>query len=390
MSYSICQSIFRDILEPMGSPIRAWEISRYFASKENRVTACSVSHEKTRFRKDGVEIRQAGIRRRSPFELDYLSNTIPLSRNIYSVCKGESVDIIHAHMFLAALASSIAKFSLGIPLIYDMHGLFPEEVIDTQPFFRKPRLIPWLLVEKILRKKSDFIVATSDNLKDVLIRIGIDEDKIQSVPVGVNTTLFTPGKKDNSVRKSFSLGDKKVILYAGSIEPYQGIDTLFRAIPRVVSQRKDAVFLIVGSGVEFDKYHRLSRKFPRNVIMKGSIDYKDMPDYVRSADVGLSLRRDSLMGHVSFPTKLTTYMSCGIPTIATSNGDQKSIIEKFGTGYLFRSGDPEGLSRRILEALDSEQELREMGKRSRSTVEKHYSWDVLCRRYESIYAQVLS
>jgi glycosyltransferase involved in cell wall biosynthesis len=306
-------------------------------------------------------------------------------------CRENNADIIHSHIFPAAITSFPVKRKLNIPMVYDMHGMFPDEILYGKSLIKKMRWVPWKIVETILRRKSDFIVATSDSLERMLIKFGMPREKTCSIPVGVNTNMFYPGSGER-IRQKYGISDRKVVLYAGGIESYQGIDNLFDAIPHIIRQEPDTVFLIVGGGVEFDMYHKISRnpKLRNNIIMTGYVEYNDIPDYIRSADIGVSLRRASLMGHVSFPTKLTTYMACGIPCIATNNGDQKSIIEKNNVGLLFKSGDSDDLATCVLEALSDTKKLRNMGRISREVVVKEYSWDVLTKKYTDVYDRLLS
>ncbi len=389
-NYNICQTIYRDILEPAGSPIRAWEISSHLKIENHKVFACSVSNNTRVFEKNGIKIYQYKLINKRPFERSYVFDTVRFSHWIEKACENNQPDLIHAHIFQTAISAYPVKRSYKVPMVYDMHGLVPEE-ITYKNTIKKLRWFPWYMVAKVLRKYSDFIVATSDSLMEMLINIGIPEDKIESIPVGVNTRLFYPGNKDNHIRKKYSLQEKNVVLFAGCIESYQGIDTLFESIAQIVKQRKDIVFLIVGGGSDLEKYIKIAQNplFKNQVIMTGQIDYTEMPEYIRAAEIGLSLRTYSLMGHVSFPTKLTTYMACGLPCIATSNGDQKKIINKHGTGFLVKSGDTLGLTKTILEALSDKNRLKEMSKKSRLVAEKEFSWDVLCKKYIRIYDKLI-
>ena len=126
-----------------------------------------------------------------------------------------------------------------------------------------------------------------------------------------------------------------------------------------------------------------------NITFTGPQPYSLMPGFLSVADIGLSLRTSTFTGNMTFPTKLTTYMAAGLPSIATKTGDQRRILSKNDVGYLVESGNPEDLGKKILEAFSYEKRLERQGKEARRVAEEEFSWDVLCEKYIRIYKDVL-
>jgi glycosyltransferase involved in cell wall biosynthesis len=393
MGLKILQSIERDVFESYGSPIRVLEISRNLGKRKGfGIFVNSMGRIKSvECRKiGGIEFRRIPFIPVRTYELKFLLNTSRIFRLDERVAEERGIDIIHSHLFESSCAASLIKKKHGIPFIYDMHTLFPEELlIDSKSYTKRLRTLPWTPVESALRRHADHIVATSDTMRDYLYRHGCEH--VTSVPVGVNSDFFRPGPPDEKIIKEYGLEGKNVVTYTGNTNPYQGVGDMIEAVPQVVKENRDVVFFIVGGGESLEYYKRRARTLGvgDRVIFTGPQDYSRMPSFISVADITLSLRTSTFTGNITFPTKLTTYMSAGKPSICTRTGDQERILERFEVGYLVDSGSPGQLAEKIICALSDEKRLKRLGKNARLAAEREFSWDVLCEKYIKIYKGIL-
>jgi len=115
-----------------------------------------------------------------------------------------------------------------------------------------------------------------------------------------------------------------------------------------------------------------------------------VPGYLRAADVGISLIRQSPARCASSPTKFAEYLAAGLPVIHSAGvGDLDAQVEQHRVGVLVRSLDLASYADAIRRAA----ELRadpELAARCRSLARAEYDLhEVGGERYRRLYDAVL-
>ena len=96
-----------------------------------------------------------------------------------------------------------------------------------------------------LAELSDYLVVMSHKAVKILKEVyGISEDKVSFIPHGIPDIPFS----DPSFHKdSFGVENQKLILTFGLIGPSKGLEKMIDAMPAIVEQHPDAVYLILGA-----------------------------------------------------------------------------------------------------------------------------------------------
>lgn len=229
-------------------------------------------------------------------------------------------------------------------------------------------------MEKQLYQVSDFIgVQSQSDLMSVCQMQGLNNEKVELL---YNWIDFSPYRKQiaRDFRSEFGLGDKIICLYAGNIGKYQELSFLFELI-KVNRERKDAVFLIVGSGSESRGLKEAYKNYG-NVIFKDFIDPQYYPDLVRQCDIGLiNLNRNLTVQNI--PGKLMGYWCSKLPVLASVNSgnDLMDMMEEAGGGFCSVTGELEAYNRNF-SLLCEDKELRDkVGMAGYEFAVKHFSVD---------------
>lgn len=122
--------------------------------------------------------------------------------------------------------------SLKMPVITNLHTVL-ENPSDAQ-----------FKIIKGLAKYSDKLLVMSKKAIEILTRVyGIDRNIIKFIPHGIpDATFKAPGLYNNL----FGLPKKDVILTFGLIGPDKGLETMIKALPLIVKEHPDVVYLILG------------------------------------------------------------------------------------------------------------------------------------------------
>jgi glycosyltransferase involved in cell wall biosynthesis len=83
-------------------------------------------------------------------------------------------------------------------------------------------------------------------------------------------------------------------------------------------------------------------------------------------------------------------MSCGLPIVATTVGENPYVIRDGENGFLASPKDVDRIAERLGQLIQSPQLRRQLGQQARSDWEKNYTAGRMCQEYEALYMEVLS
>ena len=116
---------------------------------------------------------------------------------------------------------------------------------------RSAYLLSRALETRVVREAT--VVATiADHLKDELAERGIPREKIHLVPNGVDAATFLPRQPDAQLASSLNLNGHVRVGYVGTLYPWEGVEVMLQAVPRIVAQSPNVRFLIIGGGKQAD------------------------------------------------------------------------------------------------------------------------------------------
>ncbi|MFA6471064.1 MAG: glycosyltransferase family 4 protein [Candidatus Latescibacterota bacterium] len=265
-----------------------------------------------------------------------LSISISLVREFFSGC-----DLIHAHNAFPDGVAAVTVLSRQYPIVVTVHGS------DVNVNAMNPSLRP-----EIVRSlnSSSRILAVSGSLKNTLEEIGVTA-KIEIIPNGVNTSLFTPGEKKEACRKLGFDPDCPRIIFIGNFLPVKGIEYLIGSFPAVLRSRPECELVLVGAkpgGKDSRAYQNQIRELGigQQVRICEKVTNCNLPDWIRASDVLVLPSISEGFGIVAVEA-----LACGRPVVATRCGGPEEIVKE-GLGFIVPPRDPESLGDAIIKALD--------------------------------------
>lgn len=294
-------------------------------------------------------------------------------------------DIIHAHLHEGAFIGRFCRQMRHVPMVFDVQDSLCRELV----FYRylKSGGLPYKGIhrlEEVIDKAADAIVTSTTSMAQILKNeFGVDGNRIFPVEDSVNTEAFHTNYETEELRQQLNLPkNKKVVAYLGLLTEYQGIDLLLKTIPSIMKE-VDAHFLIMGYP-NVEKYQERSHELgiSDHTTFTGRIDYREVPRYLNLANIAVSPKMSELGG-----CKLYNFMACGLPTVVFDIPTNRDILGDLG--IYAQPGDPDSLSKNIIEILLDERRQQELRVKLREKVEKEYSWDRVAERLIGVYDGLL-
>lgn len=254
-------------------------------------------------------------------------------------------DLIHTHEeanIMGAFFNCVTK----IPHLYDMHSSLVQQMNNFQ--FTRSRFIIGIfgLFEKISLKNASSVIVICRSLYDYAAKI-TEKEKLTLIENFIDdTTGKLNTDKLRQVRKEIGSDKKKIIMYAGTLEAYQGIPLLIESMSYL-----DNDFRLVLIGGKKEQVKSISefvkeRGLEGRVMLLGSKEPEEIPYYLNNSKVLVSPR---ILG-TNIPLKIYSYLKSGVPVVATNlythtqaiNLDISILVE--ATSEAFAKGIQEAVS----------------------------------------------
>ena len=289
-------------------------------------------------------------------------------------------NFVHAHeesIFFCCLLKPIFRFKL----VYDMHSSLPQQLTNFK--FTHSKFLIWLFktLENTSLRAADAVITICPDLanyvnnlipstrKHVLIENSIYEN--------VKVINQCGGEKKGSVENDdltepdeMLPAGKRLVVYAGTLEPYQGIDLLILAFKKVILKDPNALLVIVGGTktqvkhyLSLAKYHGLDG----NILFTGRVPQSSAKQYYRRATVLVSPRIDG----TNTPLKIYEQLASGIPLVATNIYSHTQVLSP-EVAFLVQP-EPEDMARGIIAALNSDALREKMVRNAQKLYEEKYS-----------------
>jgi glycosyltransferase involved in cell wall biosynthesis len=163
---------------------------------------------------------------------------------------------------------------------------------------------------------------------------------------------------------------KKNVVYAGTLEKYQGIDILISSFKEVAAKKNDVILVIVGGTKEqIEHYSKLAAEkgISEKVIFTGRLPQHLAKKYISSAAVLVSPRSDG----TNTPLKIYEQIASGIPLVATNIYSHTQVLDD-KVAFLV-DPKPEKMADGLLVSLNSEEISKQKVQNALKLYEEKYS-----------------
>lgn len=230
-----------------------------------------------------------------------------------------------------------------IPNYLYVQDLWPENVEIVTGIHSPLVLKPIGKMVDYIYKRCDVIFATSPSfVKEIQKRVEKNKDKVKYLPQYAEE-FYKPVERKPV--PEIPDDDSFKIIFTGNIGKAQGLDILPKAA-RLLKGKENVKFVIVGDGRDKDNFlKQISDNGVQDMfIMIDRQPPERIPELLAACDAAfISFMPDPLF-EKTIPAKLQSYMACGMPIIASANGETKRIIDESNCGICIELGNAELLT----------------------------------------------
>jgi glycosyltransferase involved in cell wall biosynthesis/Flp pilus assembly protein TadD/2-polyprenyl-3-methyl-5-hydroxy-6-metoxy-1,4-benzoquinol methylase len=241
-------------------------------------------------------------------------------------------------------------------------------------------------------KESPLVTADSMELMEATAALRGSGSGIKYIPFGIDVQFFRPGYEVSGLAKKLGISGSKVVLSPRQFKPPANIDIIIKAIPKVVDEIPDTVFILktyLTKGSSSDEYEVYLKNLVKKlqvedrVIFLDDVDFNEMPIIYNLADVMVTLRDTD-----GSACAMLECMACKTPVVASNIGSMREWIKDGKNGSLVDQHDPDAVARAILEILTDDKKKREYEETSHSLINEKADYRKNWNEVENLYYEV--
>ena len=313
--------------------------------------------------------------------LDYLSYMISAMVASAFVRRPNFV-IATSPMLFTAMAGCMVGGMRRIPFVFELRDMWPESIKAVGAMKDSLAIRFFEIIEMFLYRKASRIVSVTESFRNILIRRGIDPDKIDVVTNGVDLSRFGTMSKDKNLVRKYGLEDKFVAGYIGTHGMAHSLETILDAADRIRKTNNGGGFRFVFLGDGARKKELIERAKEmglENVIFVDSVPKEEVVRYWSLLDVSIIHLKKIPLFTTVIPSKLFECMGMGIPILHGVAGESAGIVEREECGLVFEPENAEELCEKLI-ALKNDHELYQRLKDGCVKAAKGYDRVVLARK----------
>jgi glycosyltransferase involved in cell wall biosynthesis len=238
-------------------------------------------------------------------------------------------DFVHAHEE-AVFFCRFLKPLFGFRLLYDMHSSLPQQLSNFQFSKSKTLIAIFKRLEDSCLHSADAVISICPDLaRYVENQLGGPRKHFlieNSIFETVNLDPLTADDLENGGEPVLLPQDRKLIVYAGTLESYQGIDILLSALKELISMEPAAFLLVVGgSEKQVLAYRAMAENLGlrHHCLFTGRVGQGLAKYYTAKADVLVSPRSSG----TNTPLKIYEQLASGIPLVATRIYSHTQVLD---------------------------------------------------------------
>ncbi len=274
--------------------------------------------------------------------------------NLPRILKKERPDIFHA-------MKNLTVFGVPVPSVITINDLTHIVLADLFPPIDG---VYWRVVQRLMLKQVDRIIAISDSTKQDLIKAyHLPADKVSVIYPACDPDFGKPDKtaSEQDVRVKYDLV-KPVILYVGGWAVHKNLPTLVKAFAEIAQQVPHQLVIVGGkhhtsSYTGFDALLQDARLIDR-VKLLGTVPDEDLPQLYRITDLFVLPSLNE-----GFGLSLLEAMTCGAPALVS----RSSSLPEVGGDCVAWVNDPRNITEwaeqlsLLLKDSDRREQLRQQG-----------------------------
>jgi colanic acid biosynthesis glycosyl transferase WcaI len=237
-------------------------------------------------------------------------------------------------------------------------------------------------LEAATLRRSDGIVAITDDFVPLLRSWGVSADRIEVIENWAPLDSVMPGSQDNPWAREHGLVGRRAYLYSGTL----GLKHDPSLLVDLARQAPDAIVVVISEGPGADWLRE--RSTVRNLTVLPFQPFERISEVLATGDVLVAIL-EADAGSFSVPSKVLTSLAAGRPILASIPGANLAArtIRRANAGVIVEPGDREAFVREGIALMHDEQRRSAAGIAGRRYAEAAFDISAIADRFVAVAAR---
>ncbi len=314
-----------------------------------------------------IGLEQLGEQTTGDFETDIAT----LRAAIVAEYRRAPFDILHAQYgYPTGWAALEASRDIPVPTVVSIQGGDGHWVGSCCETHR-------LAMVRVLDHAGAVLIGCRSFADEVVHRLGTDPARLTIVPGAVDTSRFTPAGRPPH--------GPPVLLYHGRVDARKGVLDMLDALAPLAAEGVPFELLVSGIGPTYDETEAriAALGLGAQARMTGYVDYADVPDVYRQADIFVSPTYAE-----GFSNTILEAMASGLAVVSCRCVGVVDCIRDGENGLLTEPGDVPALTAALRRVLTDPAERARLAAAGLEECRRVYSWRAVSGQIMQVYADL--
>lgn len=282
----------------------------------------------------------------------------------------------------------------GVYILPLLHRLEIPVMVILHTVLKAPSYNEKAVLKEICKMATNVVVMSKKAIGFLDEIYEVPLEKIAYIEHGVPDIHFSKAE----VKKEFKLEDTKILLTFGFIGRNKGIETVIRALPRVIEKYPATLYIVLGkthpnilrhSGEEYRNFlHRLVKSLNLNdhvLFLNEFIDEQELFKYLSAADIYIT----PYINEAQITSGTLSYaLGAGCAVMSTPYWHAAELLTE-GRGRLFGFGNSDELASIFMELFDDPERLKAIQEKAYA-YGKNITWPQIGEKYKRLSEVMLN
>ena len=277
------------------------------------------------------------------------------------------------------LSASKWCLNMNIKLIIDpLISSWDKQTYEKENILNQKQSDTFKKKESFLFNKADFVLADT-NLHANLFQkeLRVDKNKIFTVYVGAEDSLFNNLPSKNNTKKKFE------ILFYGSFLPLHGSEIIIKAA-KSFKKNNNLHWTMLGAGPDLHKCKVLAKDCP-NIFFEEKIEYTKLASRIKKADLLLGIFGNSNKAGNVIPNKVFQSLASGKTIITRKSNAYPKELLNLNNGIIFiEPNNSKALYNAVLKITDNKNFLRRSNAQAKIIYDTYFSEKIIREQLKKI------
>jgi 1,2-diacylglycerol 3-alpha-glucosyltransferase len=292
-------------------------------------------------------------------------------------------DVVHSHHpFLLGDSALRYAWARRLPLVFTHHTLY-EQYTHYVP------LDSDALKRFVIQMATEYcnlcthVIAPSESVERLLGDRGITTP-VTALPTGIDLDFFAGGDGRRARQELNISPDTVVVGHVGRLAAEKNLAFLARAACQFLAQRRDAAFLVVGSGDYADAMREIlsANAESRQIVMPGARTGQALADAYAAMNVFAFSSQSETQGMV-----LAEAMAAGTPVVALDGPGVRDVLTEDRGRLLPADASEDQFAHALMELTEDRQRLILLNKQAQQSI-TDFGLDHCADRLEALYQRL--